>query len=109
MIKHHSALLRVYDNNPFLSPITIFSFILVVYISSVYDYFSSRNKKTKPDRFLELAKPDKETGFSKPVPIEILKKHGLGFGNGGDWCRDDSSLGKKYNIERIKKAEELLL
>jgi len=79
-----------------------------VYISSVYDYFSSRNKKTKPDRFLELAKPDKETGFSKPVPIEILKKHGLGFGNGGDWCRDDSSLGKKYNIERIKKGRGIV-
>lgn len=61
-------------------------------------------KDSKPDIFLALAKPDPETGFSDPVPLDILKANGLGFGNGGSWCRDDSALGKKYNIERIKKG-----
>ncbi len=65
-------------------------------------------KLTKPDIFLDLAKPDPDTGFSRAVDIDILKKNGLGFGNGGSWCRDDGSLGKKYNIERIKKGNRII-
>ncbi len=64
--------------------------------------------KSKSSKFLALARPDIETGFSREVPIEELEQHGLGFGNGGSWCRDDSSLGKKYNIERIKLKNKII-
>ena len=65
-------------------------------------------RKTKPQIFLELAKPDPETGFSEPVPIDLLEKNDLGFGNGGSWCRDDGSLGKDFNIERIKQGNRII-
>lgn len=29
----------------------------------------------------------------------------MGLGNGGSWCRDDSTLGKKYNIVRYKEGK----
>lgn len=53
--------------------------------------------------FLELAKPDEE-GFSRKVGVEefVGKYEILKLGNGGSWCRDDSSLGKKYNVIRHK-------
>jgi hypothetical protein len=58
--------------------------------------------------FLELAKPDKD-GFSRKVSIDefIDKYAGLQLGNGGSWCRDDGSLGGKYNIVRHKDGTKI--
>lgn len=55
------------------------------------------------DLFLELAKPDDE-GFSRKVPITefVGKYEKLNLGNGGSWCRNESALGKKYNVVRHK-------
>jgi len=65
-------------------------------------------KDSKPDIFLKLAKPDQNTGFSDIIGLDELAANGLGFGNGGSWCRDDSALGKKYNIERIKRGNRIV-
>lgn len=66
-------------------------------------------KQSKPDLFLELAKPDKD-GFCKPVNIDRFtdRYERLRFGNGGSWCRDDGSLAKKYNVQRIKKKNKIV-
>ena len=55
---------------------------------------------SKMDLFLELAKPDKN-GVSKWVTIEkfVGKYKQLQSGNGGSWCRSNSSLAKKYILE----------
>lgn len=47
-----------------------------------------------------------EEGFSQSIVMEDLEQyhHSFHTTNGGDWCRTNQSyLGKKYNIERIKK------
>ncbi len=63
---------------------------------------------SKKDRFLSLAKPDSD-GFSRIVGIDELERAGLGFGNGGDWCRDDnSSLAKTYNVVRHKEGGRII-
>jgi hypothetical protein len=49
--------------------------------------------------FLDIANVD-EDGFSDMVPREIFEKCGLNTTNGGDWCRTDGPLGKKYNVYR---------
>lgn len=55
---------------------------------------------TKPELFLKLAKPDKN-GCSRWVDVTefvgIYKE--LRLGNGGSWCRKQSSLAKKYLLE----------
>lgn len=58
---------------------------------------------SKPFLFLELAQPDVD-GFSDPVSVTKFRGRyrSLQFGNGGDWCRDSSSLAQYYNIERRK-------
>jgi len=58
---------------------------------------------TKKELFLELANPDKN-GKSRWVSInEFVDKYkDLQLGNGGSWCRTDSSLDKKYIIETDK-------
>ncbi len=61
----------------------------------------------KWQKFIELAQPD-EDGFSRSVPIEELEDKGLGFGNGGSWCRDDSSLGRIYNIVRHRPGNRII-
>lgn len=60
-----------------------------------------KEKLSKVNLFLELAKPDKN-GFSREVSVEEFtgKYAELKMGNGGDWCRNDGSLGKKYNIRK---------
>lgn len=65
--------------------------------------FLKRNfeiKKTKTQLFLELAKPDKN-GISRWVNVNefIGDYKDLALGNGGSWCRANSTLAKKYNIE----------
>ena len=58
---------------------------------------------SKPYLFLKLASPDSE-GYSREVSVsEFTGEYSkLQMGNGGDWCRDDSTLGKYYNITRKK-------
>ena len=65
-------------------------------------------RTTKAERFVKIAKPDEETGFSRIVELEELELHGLGFGNGGNWCRSDGRLAQKYNVERVKKKGKIV-
>ena len=55
---------------------------------------------TKTELFLELAKPN-EKGISRLVKVaEFVGEYKqLQLGNGGSWCRANSSLAKKYNVE----------
>lgn len=53
----------------------------------------------------KLLNPD-INGVSKEVPIEEFEKVGLGFGNGGSWCRRDGRFCKKYIVEIIKSSEK---
>lgn len=55
---------------------------------------------TKNELFLKLAQPD-EQGISRWVRVtEFVGEYKeLKLGNGGSWCRDNSSLAKKYNVE----------
>lgn len=57
-------------------------------------------EKSKKDLFIELAKPD-DKGVSRWVYVtEFVGEYGnLKLGNGGDFCRKNSSLRKKYKIE----------
>jgi RNase P subunit RPR2 len=56
--------------------------------------------KTKTELFLELAKPDAQ-GCSKWVDVSefIGEFKELKLGNGGSWCRKESTLARKYMIE----------
>ncbi|GAA9288077.1 hypothetical protein HpHA233_11920 [Helicobacter pylori] len=56
--------------------------------------------KSKKELFLELAQPDKN-GMSRWVSaIEFIGKYqGLQLGNGGSWCRSNSSLAKEFELE----------
>lgn len=56
--------------------------------------------KTKTDLFLELAHPDKN-GFSRWVSATEFtgEYEALKLGNGGSWCRKESTLAKKYIIK----------
>ncbi len=55
---------------------------------------------TKTELFIELAQPD-ENGISRWVNVsEFTGQYiDLKLGNGRSWCRDNSSLAKKYIIE----------
>lgn len=60
---------------------------------------------------MELAQPD-ENGVSRWVSIRefVGKYQGLQLGNGGSWCRDNSSLAKNLIWSLIKgKLWETLL
>ena len=54
-------------------------------------------EESKAYEFFEIANVDEE-GYSDWVDLANLEKHGLGFGNGGGWARDDSKLGQTFNI-----------
>ncbi len=58
-------------------------------------------KDTKNNLFLELAKPDIETGSSRWVSTSefVGRYKSLELGNGGSWCRKESTLAKVYIIE----------
>ncbi|MCQ2667865.1 hypothetical protein JT128_06075 [Helicobacter pylori] len=49
---------------------------------------------------MELAQPDKN-GVSCWVSVRefVGKYQGLQLGNGGNWCRNNSSLAKEFNLE----------
>lgn len=55
---------------------------------------------TKKELFLELAKPNKQ-GISRWVSVsEFIDKYKrLQLGNGGSWCRANSSLAKEYTVD----------
>jgi hypothetical protein len=55
---------------------------------------------TKNELFIELAKPNKE-GISRWVNVSefVGKYKELKLGNGGSWCRKESTLAKEYKIE----------
>jgi hypothetical protein len=55
---------------------------------------------TKTELFLKLAEPD-VNGKSRWVRVtEFIEEYKeLQLGNGGSWCRDSSSLAKKYVVE----------
>lgn len=56
--------------------------------------------KSKKELFLELAQSDK-MGVSCWVSARefVGKYQGLQLGNGGSWCRNNSSLAKEFNLE----------
>ena len=58
------------------------------------------SEMTKTELFIELANPD-VNGVSRWVlSSEFVGKYAdLQLGNGGSWCRANSSLAKKYNVE----------
>jgi hypothetical protein len=58
-------------------------------------------KDTKNNLFLELAKPDIETGISRWVNVSefVGRYKSLELGNGGSWCRKESTLARAYIIE----------
>ncbi len=60
---------------------------------------------TKIELFLDLASPD-EKGKSRWVNVtEFVGKYGdLQLGNGGSWCRGNSALAAKYQIEMDKSV-----
>ena len=62
-------------------------------------------KGTKPYLFYELAMPN-EKGESRWVSkTEFIGKYSsLMFNNGGDWCRKESSIAQKFNLEFDKKT-----
>lgn len=55
---------------------------------------------SKIELFLKLAEPDKD-GVSRWVSVNefIGDYKNLALGNGGSWCRKNSTLAKKYNVE----------
>jgi hypothetical protein len=55
-------------------------------------------KDTKNNLFLELAEPDIETGISRWVDVSefVGRYKSLELGNGGSWCRKESTLAKVY-------------
>ncbi len=69
---------------------------------------ASQGHKSKRELFLELAQPDKD-GFSREVNIAefVGRYERLRFGNGADWCRDDSTLAKTYNVVRHKQGNKI--
>ncbi len=56
--------------------------------------------KSKKELFLELAQPDKN-GVSRWVSVTefVGEYQGLQLGNGGSWCRNNSSLAKEFKLE----------
>ena len=61
---------------------------------------------TKKELFLELAIPNKQ-GVSRWVSVSefIGKYKQLRLGNGGSWCRANSSLAKEYIVEFDKSKK----
>ncbi len=57
--------------------------------------------KSKKELFLELAQPDKN-GVSRWVSVTefVGKYQGLQLGNGGSWCRNNSSLAKEFEFDK---------
>lgn len=67
---------------------------------------SEKSPPRKAALFLELAKPN-DLGFSRKVPrTEFIGKYSdLKTGNGCDWGRESSYLGKRYNVIRYSEGK----
>lgn len=67
-------------------------------------------KKSCTELFLELAKPNTETGISRWVNVQEFAGNysRLQIGNGLSWGRKNSSLNKKYIIEKIKENGKII-
>lgn len=65
-------------------------------------------KDSKNWIFLEICNLDYSNGYSELVPADVLEEHGLKTTNGGDWCRTDGTLGKYFNIERVKEKGRIV-
>lgn len=65
--------------------------------------------KSKKELFLELAQPDKN-GVSRWVSTRefVGKYQGLQLGNGGSWCRNNSSLAKEFKLPKQKSQISLV-
>jgi hypothetical protein len=59
------------------------------------------NGKTKTALFIDLAGPDDTTGISRWVSAtEFVGEYkDLALGNGGSWCRKESTLARQYVVE----------
>lgn len=57
------------------------------------------SEQSQKELFLELARPNQE-GVSRWVHRSefVGKYEKLRLGNGGSWCRENSSLAKEYNV-----------
>lgn len=51
------------------------------------------------DIFIEISCLNEEN-IGKWITIKELENCGIGFGNGGHWCRSSTKLAKTYNIEK---------
>jgi hypothetical protein len=60
-------------------------------------------ENSKTWKFLEICQIDYKTGYSKLILVDVLDEHGLKTTNGGDWCRTDGTLGRYFNINRVKE------
>lgn len=65
-------------------------------------------KGSKSWIFCEICNLDYVTGHSEIVKYSDLIKHNLNTTNGGDWCRSDGTLGKYFNINRIKEKGRIV-
>lgn len=65
-------------------------------------------KGSKAWIFCEISNLDYKNGYSEIVHLETLTKHNLKTINGGDWCRSDGTLGKYFNINRIKEKARIV-
>ena len=65
-------------------------------------------KGSKAWIFCEVCKLDYQNGHSEIVHLDTLIKHNLKTTNGGDWCRSDGTLGKYFNINRIKEKGKIV-
>ncbi|GAA8471069.1 hypothetical protein HpBT252_02400 [Helicobacter pylori] len=63
--------------------------------------------KSKKELFLELAQPDKSRVSRWVSAIEFIGKYqGLQLGNGGSWCKNNSSLAKEFKLEFDKSQTQ---
>ena len=65
-------------------------------------------ENSSADIFCKISKVDWKTGYSDAVSVDKLKEYGFQFGNGGSWCRSDGSLGKQFNINRMKHKGRII-
>ena len=64
-------------------------------------------KKSLSELFIQLASPN-ENGVSRWVYVDefVGEYESLKLGNGGSWCRRESPLAKRYNIELNKSISK---
>jgi hypothetical protein len=63
---------------------------------------------SKAHTFCEISNVDYTTGYSDIIYVDELQAFGLKTTNGGDWCRTDGTLGKKFNIDRRREKGRII-